>query len=145
MWKDPSVDLFVPMWTWHNRSAYDADKIQDYTEYPLGAGLGVSSRSGDESRHAYLLVFQDSHADYQGTWGYAWERMLAGEDGGFKFSAGWTLSVHHRRQYNYFPIPLPLPLVGAGYEKVSVQATYVPGWRNMGNVLFMWARVNFGE
>ena len=44
---------------------------------------------------------------------------------------------------NYVPLPFIFPLFSAGYKRVTVQFTYIPGTYNNGNVLFAWLRLGF--
>ncbi|VDY33948.1 Lipid A palmitoyltransferase PagP precursor [Morganella morganii] len=53
------------------------------------------------------------------------------------------LGVTARDDYHYIPIPVPLPLASVEYNRLAIQATYIPGTYNNGNVLFMWARWQF--
>jgi palmitoyl transferase len=41
------------------------------------------------------------------------------------------------------PLPFIFPLFSAGYKRVTVQFTYIPGTYNNGNVLFAWLRLGF--
>ena len=40
-----------------------------------------------------------------------------------------------------FPFPGALPWVSASYKRVSIVATYIPGAKNIGNVLFLIGKV----
>ena len=44
---------------------------------------------------------------------------------------------------SYVPFPGVLPLVSAGYKDTMLYATYIPGSRGAGNVLFMFGRWSF--
>ena len=54
-----------------------------------------------------------------------------------------TLGLTQRHEYSYIPIPVPLPLIGVGYRALNLQAAYVPGIKNDGNVLFVFTRFEF--
>ncbi|GBU14101.1 hypothetical protein AwEntero_27020 [Enterobacterales bacterium] len=56
---------------------------------------------------------------------------------------GYTAAVTARDDYSYIPIPLVLPLASISYDKLSFQATYIPGTYNNGNVFFAWLRYQF--
>lgn len=43
----------------------------------------------------------------------------------------------------YIPVPLPLPIAALTYQRLSLQAAYVPGVKNDGNVLFAWLKWTF--
>ena len=47
-----------------------------------------------------------------------------------------------RHEYSYIPVPLPLPIAAVTYRNFSLNATYVPGVKNDGNVLFTWLRID---
>ena len=44
---------------------------------------------------------------------------------------------------HYIPFPGVLPLVSAGYKDAMLYATYIPGGKGNGNVLFMFGRWSF--
>ena len=54
--------------------------------------------------------------------------------------AGFTVGVTARSDYSYIPFPAILPLVSVEYRRLALQATYIPGGHNNGNVLFGWLR-----
>ena len=112
-------DLYLPVNTWHNREMYDKKKTDSYNEKPWGIGIGKHIYEDDILRGLYFMVFSDSHSK----------------------TAGYTLGVTFRDDYNYLPIPVILPIFGFQYKKVAVQATYIPGPYNMFNVLFTWVRI----
>ena len=73
--------------------------------------------------------------------GYAYQKnWRPAETDDFRLGLGFTLGVTARQQYNYIPTPLPLPVFSVEYKKAAIQATYIPGVRNNGNVLFCWLR-----
>ncbi|MBR3502395.1 MAG: phospholipid:lipid A palmitoyltransferase, partial [Alphaproteobacteria bacterium] len=45
--------------------------------------------------------------------------------------------------YAFIPFPLQLPIFGFGYRNIDINGAYVPGIKNDGNVLFMFARISF--
>jgi palmitoyl transferase len=61
--------------------------------------------------------------------------------GDWKIGVGYTLGITQREEYYYIPIPMPLPIVGIEYKGMALQAAYVPGLRNFGNVALFWLRV----
>ncbi|MEX9972814.1 lipid IV(A) palmitoyltransferase PagP [Providencia sp. Me1] len=141
-WDSDKYELYVPAVTWHNRAMYDKKKTDEYNERPWGFGLGKYRYDEDNDWHAiYAMAFKDSHNDWEPIGGYAFQKMwIPGDIDGFRMGAGFTLSVTARKDMYYIPIPAPLPLVSVEYDKLSLQATYIPGTYNNGNVLFAWLR-----
>ncbi|EKT56350.1 lipid IV(A) palmitoyltransferase PagP [Providencia sneebia] len=141
-WDSDQYDIYLPVLTWHNRFTYDREKTNSYNETPWGFGVGKYRYDEDNDWHAlYAMAFMDSHNKVEPIAGYAFQKMwVPGELDGFRMGAGFTLSVTARDDYAYIPIPLPLPLVSMEYNKLSLQATYIPGTYNNGNVLFAWLR-----
>lgn len=146
-WNSDNYDLYIPMNTWHNRLAYDRDKIDEYNEMPWGLGLGKSFYDDEGDWHSvYAMIFDDSNYHPQSIFGYAYQHNWyfgCGQE--WRIGAGYTLSLTQRHEYNYVPLPLPLPLAGIGYKNIDIQAAYVPGVKNNGNVLFTWLRWNLGN
>jgi len=142
-WNADGLDVYVPVVTWHNRLTYDS--VTKYNEKPWGVGLGKQFVDEDGDSHLlYAMGFSDSNAQFQPIAGYAFLKNLyldAGRD--FAVGAGFTLSITARHEYEYIPLPLPLPVIGIQYKDFAVQAAYVPGGKNDGNVLFAWVRWHF--
>ncbi|EMI5489062.1 lipid IV(A) palmitoyltransferase PagP [Providencia stuartii] len=141
-WDSDQYELYLPVLTWHNRFTYDKEKTDSYNENPWGFGLGKYRYDEDNDWHAlYAMAFMDSHNKVEPIVGYGFQKMwVPGELDSFRMGAGFTLSVTARDDYYYIPIPVPLPLVSVEYDKLSLQATYIPGTYNNGNVLFAWLR-----
>lgn len=141
-WQSDTYDVYIPVNTWHNRSFYDSEHIDKYNEEPWGLGLGVSRYDEDGDWHGlYAMAFKDSNFYVQTIFGYAYQKnWYLNENRDLSVGAGFTLSLTQRHEYYYIPVPLPLPLVGLTYKRLSVQAAYVPGVKNDGNVLFTWLR-----
>jgi palmitoyl transferase len=144
-WHSGSCDLYVPLYSWHNRLMYDTDKVRKYNENPWGAGFGKSMVDEDGDWHAlYAIGFADSNKHFQPMAGYAFIKnkyLDAARD--FAIGLGFTIGITARHEYDYIPLPLPLPLFSVQYKRVAIQAAYVPGLYNDGNVLFTWVRLHF--
>jgi len=141
-WREGKYDLYVPLHTWHNRLAYDREHIDKYNEDPWGAGLGLSRFDDDGDWHAlYAMGFNDSNGYVETMFGYAFlkNKSFGGHDG-LRVGAGFTLGFTQRHEYLYIPVPLPLPMAGIGYKRFDLQAAYVPGLKNFGNVMFIWSK-----
>ena len=141
-WNSPTYDLYVPVWTWHNRLTYDKSKTDKYNETPWGGGIGKSMHDEDGDWHAlYAMGFQDSHNMFEPIIGYGFQKnWRPGENSDWRAGLGFTLGITARQQYNYVPLPLPLPMAGVEYKRLALQAVYIPGTYNNGNVLFCWLR-----
>lgn len=141
-WNDhSSYDLFVPLYAWHNRLTYDREHIKKYNENPWGAGLGMSRFDEDGDWHSlYAMYFKDSNGYGETMFGYAFLKNHNWHD--VRLGYGFTIGATQRHEYSYIPVPLPLPLIGIGYGRVDLQAAYVPGIKNDGNVLFIWTRIS---
>jgi palmitoyl transferase len=136
-WRDGQPDLFVPLRTWHNRLAYSQQSIASFNEQPWGIGLGKSRTDGDDWHAVYAMAFLDSHRDVEPFAGYAFEK-IRGNPAGWHAGFGYTVGFSARESYGYIPFPILLPLASAGYSRLEIQATYIPGGKDWGNVLFIW-------
>jgi palmitoyl transferase len=136
----------LPVYTYHMPYAYPPEKRDQYTEWPLGFGLG---RSRDDefgnTREVYAFGFQDSHGKAQYNAGYLWLKNWRPieADRDFRLGAGYTVFLFARSNYNYVPIPGVLPVLSAGYKGFRLQTTFVPGGNGNGNVIFTWAQFTF--
>ena len=137
-------DLYVPVRTWHNRLFYDQEHIDKYNEEPWGIGFGRSFWEGNEWHGVYAMAFKDSNFYLETIAGYAylynWDLDNSGD---WKVGVGYTLSLTQREEYMYIPVPLPLPMASLTYQRLSLQAAYIPGVKNDGNVLFAWLKWTF--
>ncbi len=142
-WDSKGYDFYLPLYSWHNRYMYDS--VSKYNEHPWGAGFGRSFRDEDGDSHAlYIMGFMDSNNRFQPIGGYAFVKNWAlDEKKDWSVGLGYTLSITARHEYDYIPLPLPLPLISLQYKQVAIQAAYVPGVYNDGNVLFAWFRWHF--
>ena len=136
----PNSELIVPLYTWHNRAMYDRHKIDEYNENPWGLGYGRVRYDEDGDQHTvYAMVFMDSHNDPEPFVGYAFEKIWRPSKN-WRLGAGFTAGITMRSDYSYVPIPAILPIVSLGYRRLTLEATYIPGGHNNGNILFTWAR-----
>lgn len=145
-WNDsPNKDLYLPVITWHNRLTYDKEKTDSYNERPWGGGYGISRYDENGDWHGiYLMAFKDSHNKWEPIGGYGYQKIWQPmEDKNFRLGLGYTAAVTARDDYSYIPIPIVLPLASVGYNKLTFQATYIPGTYNNGNVFFAWLRYQF--
>ncbi|RVQ90336.1 phospholipid:lipid A palmitoyltransferase [Enterobacter hormaechei] len=146
-WEQPDrYDLYLPFLSWHARFMYDKEKTDNYNEMPWGGGRGVS-RYNDEGNWSALfaMMFKDSHNEWQPAMGYGWEKGWYLDNAkDFRLGLGAAAGITARDDFaNYVPLPFIFPLFSAGYKRVTVQFTYIPGTYNNGNVLFAWLRLGF--
>ncbi len=145
IWNSGEYDLYLPVYSWHNRLAYDKSKIQKYNELPWGGGFGRSFRDEDGDDHfLFLMGFQDSYDRFEPYGGYGFmKRWHMDEEKTFSLGLGYSLGITARDQYDYIPIILPLPIAGVQYKNIALECAYIPGGHNNGNVLFTWLRWHF--
>ena len=138
------VSAMIPLNAWHNRLTYDKEHLDKYNEDPWGFGLGLSRYEGNDWHGLYAMAFKDSNGYIETMFGYAKMFNTALDcNGDFLLGYGYTLGLTQRHEYSYIPVPLPLPMVGITYKRLSLNAAYVPGVKNDGNVLFSWLRIDF--
>jgi len=142
IWHDGKVEAYIPSYAWHNRYVYSRDRVHGYNENPWGFGLGKSYYDKNGDWHGiYAFGFLDSHKNFEPIVGYAFLKVLhlnenVNVGGGFALLATVRPDIN-----NGIPFPGALPWVSASYRKVSFVATYIPGSRNIGNVLFLITKV----
>lgn len=146
-WLSPQHhEIYLPIFTWHLPFAWDSDKRDQYNEHPWGGGYGLSRYDAEGDWHAlYLMVFKDSHYEWEPVGGYAYEKIwrpLSDSDD-LKLGLGLTAGITMRDEWHYLPVPVVLPLASVSYRDLTLQTTYVPGTSNKGNVLFTWLRWEF--
>ncbi|UOD50727.1 lipid IV(A) palmitoyltransferase PagP [Orrella daihaiensis] len=144
-WETGDTELYVPFLSYHMRFGYDADKIDDFNEYPAGLGLGKGRyNSSGNWESLYAMTFLDSHSKPSFMAGYAW---VPSWDLGNDFKAGVGVTgflMSRSNYYNYIPFPGVLPMASITYKQLALQAAYIPGFsRNDGNVLFVWGKWTF--
>lgn len=138
-------EVYVPLYTYHMPYAYSSGLRRTYNDLPLGGGLGKGRLDERGTwRGLFALEFADSHGRPQYNAGYAWVPTWRPFDDDFRLGAGLAgLIVARSDIRRYTPFPGVLPLASAGYRGVAVQATFVPGARNNGNILFTWLKLSF--
>ena len=141
-WNSDSYDLYIPFYAWHNRLAYDSEHIKKYNEEAWGLGFGKYRYDEDGDWHGlYAIAFKDSNFYLETMFGYAYQKnWFVNCNRDFRVGLGFTVGLTQRHEYNYIPVPLPLPMAGIEYGRLALQAAYVPGIKNDGNVLFTWLR-----
>lgn len=138
IWAEGKNELYLPAYAWHNRYTYTSTRINTYNENPWGGGLGKSLYDEDGDMHAlYAFAFLDSHKNVEPIVGYAFQKVLhLNED--TRVGGGYALLVTARPDiFHNIPFPGALPWVSFNYKRASVVATYIPGAKGAGNVLFL--------
>jgi len=139
IWNTGKYELNIPAYDWHNRYFYSNHK--NYNENPWGGGLGKSFYDEDGDWHGlYAFAFLDSHKNVEPIAGYGFEKMLHFDDK-TAIGIGYTLFLTSRRDIGHsIPFPAALPLVAITHRRATLMFIYVPGGRNVGNVLFVLAK-----
>lgn len=138
------TDLYLPLVAYHNRSMYSEEKINSFNERAWGLGIGKSLRDADSNWDGYyVMAFKDSHDDWEPIVGYGHVKNLIGDAKSLNAGLGLTVSLTARSDFHYVPLPILLPIAAVGYDRVNLNATYIPGTKGNGNVLFMWSTVAF--
>jgi palmitoyl transferase len=142
IWASDRLDLYFPLYTWHNRLLYKPGYTEKYNEIPGGFGFGRSVFDEDGDEHAlYIIGFSDSNDRFQPYGGYFFINNFY-QKADFRAGIGFSLGFSARYEYQYVPFPFPLPVLSLMYKNISIQATYVPSGYNEGNVLFSWLRIS---
>ena len=136
-----SNDLYIPLYAWHNRATYPKEKTDRYNEFAAGAGFGkglYNERGNWEG--LFAMAFLDSHKNIEPAVGYGYLfTKHANQD--FKLGFGPALFITARPDiFNNIPFPALLPWFNLTYKRATLSATYIPGARNAGNVLFVVSR-----
>ncbi len=136
--------MYISGYAWHNRWTYTREKAKTFREIAWGGGVGKGLYDEDGDWHGlYAMAFLDSHSDWQPIAGYAFQKIgRIGQHG--RIGAGYTAFMTSRSDmFGRIPFPGALPLVSVGYRQADLYATYIPGARGAGNVLFMFGKVAF--
>lgn len=138
IWTEGKNELYIPSYAWHNRYTYSPNKINTYNENPWGGGLGKSFYDEDGDWHGlYAFAFLDSHKNVEPIVGYAFLKVLNLNEN-TRIGAGYGLLMTARPDiFHNIPFPGILPWVSFNYRKASLAATYIPGAKGAGNVLFL--------
>ena len=142
IWTEGQNELYVPSYAWHNRMYYTPSKINNYNENPWGGGLGKSFYDEAGDWHGlYAFAFLDSHKNVEPVVGYAFLKEIHINEN-LRLGGGYGILVTARPDILHnIPFPGALPWVSLNYRRVSLCATYVPGKHDIGNVLFLIAKV----
>jgi len=124
-WDSDRYSILIPFNTYHSRSTYDRERINEFNEMPWGLGIERFHYDEHRNRHSfYAFGFADSWNDFQPVLGYAWERNF--HCGDSRFGIGYSAILTARRKQHYTPLPGVVPIASVGYKSAAVQTTWVP-------------------
>lgn len=146
IWTEGDTDLYVSGYAWHNRYTYSPEKINSYNELAWGGGLGKGFYDEDGDWHGLsAIAFLDSHKNVEPAVGYAFLKM-ASLNNSLRVGAGFSLLVTARPDiFHNIPFPGALPWLSLTYQRATLLATYIPGGRGAGNVLYIMGRWTFDK
>lgn len=146
IWTEGNNELYLSGYAWHNRFTYPRNKINIYNEQAWGGGLGKSFYDEKGDWHGlFALAFLDSHKYVEPNVGYAFLKVAHLNDN-LRIGAGYAILVTQRPDiFNGIPFPGILPWASISYRKASLSATYIPGARGAGNVLYVVAKWTFDK
>lgn len=132
------TELYFTGYAWHNRYTYTKKKIDKYNELAWGGGIGKAIFDKNHNQHSvYAFAFLDSHKDVEPIAGYAFLKTIPFNEQNY-LGLGFTVFITARSDlFDNYPFPGLLPWVGIGLNKLTFIATYIPGAKGAGNVLFM--------
>ncbi|MCA0402417.1 MAG: lipid IV(A) palmitoyltransferase PagP [Proteobacteria bacterium] len=144
IWTEGNNEAYFSGYAWHNRFTYSKAKIKSYNELAWGGGLGKGFYDEDGDWHGlYVLAFLDSHKKVEPSVGYAFQKIAHISDN-LRLGLGYTFIVTSRSDIlNNIPFPGVLPWISLNYEKVTLGATYIPGAKGAGNVLYILGKWTF--
>jgi palmitoyl transferase len=142
IWYQGHNELYATGYAWHNRFTYDKDKLNRYNEHAWGSGFGKGFYDEDGDWHGLSAVaFLDSHKNVEPVAGYTFLKMFHVTNT-LQGGAGYSVVATARPDINHgIPFPGVLPWLTLSYRSVMLMATYVPGARGAGNVLFIMGKI----
>lgn len=145
-WHEGNIEIYLPVRTIHMPFAYSQEKRENFTENPLGFGIGKGRINHNGNYEAMMImVFQDSHGKPEYLAGYQWVPQWSLTENA-KVGIGAAGFISARSDIgHYTPFPGVLPVGSVSYKNLSLEATYIPGLPNSftGNVLFMMVKWRF--
>lgn len=144
IWNLGNTELYFTGYAWHNRYTYERERVGIFNELAFGGGVGKSFYDEQGDWHGlYAFAFLESHKKIEPVVGYAFLKMVHWNDA-FRAGAGYTVLLTSRTDIMHgVPFPGILPWISVGFKQASISATYVPGSKNAGNVLFVIGKWTF--
>jgi palmitoyl transferase len=146
VWEQGNTDLYISGYAWHNRYTYSSKKIKTYNEQAWGSGLGKGFYDEKGDWHGLsAIIFLDSHKNIEPVVGYTFLKM-AHFSTNTHAGIGYCLFVTARPDlFNNIPFPGLLPWASFSYRHLALSATYIPGAKGAGNVLFLIGKWTFNK
>ena len=146
IWTEGKNELYLSGYAWHNRFTYTKERLatHQYNEEAWGGGLGKGFYDEKGDWHGlYALTFLDSHKKLEPAAGYAFLKIRQfGQN--TRIGAGYSLIATVRSDvFKGIPFVGIIPWVSINYLNLSLSATYVPGRKDNGNVLFIISKWTF--
>lgn len=144
IWTKGDTELYLTGYAWHNRSTYRHEKIKSFNENAWGGGLGKGFYDEKGNWHSlYAFAFLDSHNHVEPLVGYGYLKIFPLTTHA-KIGAGVAVFMTSRVDiFNGIPFPGALPWLSFIYDKITLSATYIPGSKGAGNVLFLVGKYTF--
>lgn len=144
IWTQGDNELYLSGYAWHNRYTYSPAKIQSFNENAWGGGFGKGLYDAKGNWHGlYAVAFMDSHDHVEPLLGYAWYKYFPVSNN-TKIGLGLSAFITSRVDiYHNIPFPGILPVLTVTHKRVSLSASYIPGSKGAGNVLFIMGKYTF--
>lgn len=138
IWREGDNELYMTGYAWHNRYTYEKSRLHTYNELAWGGGFGKGFYDEDGDWHGLsAIAFLDSHKNIEPAAGYAFLKILHINEN-TRVGAGYSILFTARPDINhYIPFPGILPWLSFSYRRSTLLATYIPGAKGAGNVLFI--------
>ena len=146
IWHSKQTDLYLSGYAWHNRFTYSKEKIAHFNELALGGGMGKTYFDSNGNSHSlYAIGFSDSHSRFQPVVGYLYQHLFTITPN-LKTGLGYTVLVTQRQDmFKHRPFPGILPWGSIQYKQAGIGATYIPGSKGAGNVLYLIGRMSWQD
>ena len=140
-WTEGKNELYISGYAWHNRYYYDSDRLHRYNEKAWGGGVGKSFYDENGNWHGLFAIdFLDSHKYPEPAVGYAFLKVFHLSENA-RIGGGYSVLATQRPDiFHGYPVVGVLPWMSISYQRLSVSATYIPGSRNIGNVVYAVAK-----
>lgn len=138
------MELYLTGYAWHNRATYSHDRVKNYNENAWGGGLGkgLYDEKGNY-QGIFAFAFLDSHKNVEPIVGYSYLKTLHFNQN-VNVGAGITAFITARPDiFNNIPFPGILPWASITVYRATLSATYIPGAKGAGNVLFIVGKLRF--
>lgn len=144
LWTTGHNAILLSGYAWHNRYTYTPEKIRSYNEAALGGGFGKALFDENGNWHSMQFnSFLDSHSQVEAALGYTFLKVkpLTAD---FKAGLGYAAFLTSRADIlNRIPFPGALPCAAIFYKHLAINAMYIPGGSNNGNVMYLYAQYTF--